>query len=272
MRRLGVSDVRVVIADALGDTAARLAEYLRPVGFEVDAVRDGEQALEVFHRTNARALVTDLTLPSIPAETVALALRQEFGAAVRLIAFSDWPPARYSEVALDGVFDEIAAKPVDPAAVFAALSLENARIDSVLRAANIRRVDLMLELHETLVKFFLLDRAEGPRKARALLARTTLLLARAPLDAAQRRAADARLAGIHEAAASPGELARLQHEAGNVAVFEFEMFDARTGRWHRHPRYATSELIIELRGRAIRGSAVSVSSSRLDAAGFLRDD
>lgn len=194
-------NTRIVIADALGDTAASLATYLTPRGFEVETVWDGRQAIDAVRKSNAAALITDLTLPQMTAESVAVALRQEFGGAVRLIGFSDWPPERYADLAVQGLFDELATKPVDEAAIFASLSLDNAILDAALRAACRRRVQLMLDLHESMVRFFAQDRFDGPRKIRGVVARAQQALQRARLDAEHRRKAEERLARI-EALAS----------------------------------------------------------------------
>ena len=113
--------MRILVVDDDVDGADALAALLAQSGHDVKVAYEGTQALGLAAAFAAEAAILDLAMPGMDGFEVARALRHEFGADLRLIAFSgqdDFATRRLVE-ATD--FDEYVRKPASLARISRAL-------------------------------------------------------------------------------------------------------------------------------------------------------
>ncbi|UUX95968.1 response regulator [Aquabacterium sp. J223] len=114
--------LKVLVADDQPDAADSLALVLGLEGHTVRTASDGRLAQAVAAEWRPQVMVLDIGMPGATGEEVARwTRRQPWGAAVRLVAVTGWGrPEDRERLRLAG-FDEHLVKPVDVAALLAAL-------------------------------------------------------------------------------------------------------------------------------------------------------
>ncbi len=106
--------LKILVADDNRDIAETLATVLRLEGHEVEAVLDGEAAMDIYERMGPDVVLLDIGMPRMRGDEVARAIRKrENGTRVRLIAMTGWGQPSDKEMALEAGFDVHLTKPVD---------------------------------------------------------------------------------------------------------------------------------------------------------------
>jgi DNA-binding response OmpR family regulator len=121
-----VSDPLVLVVDDEPMVREVLARYLERDGFRVDAVEDGEQAIEAFSTTRPDLVLLDLMLPRVDGFEVFRRLREHGGIPVIMLTARGEETDRV--VGLELGADDYVAKPFSPREVVA-------RVRAVLRRA-----------------------------------------------------------------------------------------------------------------------------------------
>jgi signal transduction histidine kinase/DNA-binding response OmpR family regulator len=122
------SSLRVLIVDDNQDAANTLAEVLRHHGHSVEAVFDGDQALDAAPRLAPDAVVLDLAMPGKDGYETARQLRDlEVTSATLLIALSGYGQPRDRARSQKAGFDVHIVKPVDIEQLVALLSSVTSR-------------------------------------------------------------------------------------------------------------------------------------------------
>jgi two-component system, chemotaxis family, CheB/CheR fusion protein len=125
--RAGVP-LRVLIVDDNQDAANTLAEVLRHHGHSVDAVFDGDQALDAAARTAPDAVVLDLAMPGKDGyETARLLRGMSATSTALLIALSGYGQPRDRARSQQAGFDVHIIKPVDIEQLVALLASVSSR-------------------------------------------------------------------------------------------------------------------------------------------------
>jgi DNA-binding response OmpR family regulator len=104
--------MRILIADDEADAADSRAALLVLRGHEVFVAYDGCAALAVAAAVPPEAAILDLGLPGMDGFELLERLRSDYGASMRLIAFTGWSDAVTKERALTSGFNICIAKPV----------------------------------------------------------------------------------------------------------------------------------------------------------------
>lgn len=119
---------RILIADDLKDNADSMAMALESMGHDVEAVYDGEQALEVAARWRPEVLFLDLGMPKRDGYEVARQIRaEEWGQTIHLIALTGWGQEEDRRRTQEAGFDHHLVKPVDLRAIETLLDTINLR-------------------------------------------------------------------------------------------------------------------------------------------------
>jgi len=131
---------KVLVVDDNKDAAESLAMVLRLGGYDVCMAFTGEAALATGAREKPDALLLDIGMPGMSGYEVARRIRNEaWGRAAALIAITGWGQHHDKQAAKAAGFDEHLTKPVDPAAVEAALSeLTRARASATAIRSGMR--------------------------------------------------------------------------------------------------------------------------------------
>ena len=79
--------VRVLVVDDNADMRLSLGRLLASSGYDAEAARDGQQAMEVHRRRPVQVLITDIYMPLHDGLETILAFRREFPG-VKIIAMS----------------------------------------------------------------------------------------------------------------------------------------------------------------------------------------
>ena len=104
---------RVLIADDVRDSADTVALLLAEKGYDTRAVYDGNAVVELADQWAPHCAVLDLSLPGMSGFECARHLREKFGAAIRLVAYTGWGAAGDRAKAIDAGFDAVVVKPAD---------------------------------------------------------------------------------------------------------------------------------------------------------------
>jgi PAS domain S-box-containing protein len=113
---------RVLVVDDNRDAADSLGAYLRVLGYASAAVYDGTAALEQGAHFAPDVVLLDIGLPGMDGYETARRIRQEsWGQAVRLCALTGWGQEDARRHSKDAGFDAHFVKPVDAAALMAAV-------------------------------------------------------------------------------------------------------------------------------------------------------
>jgi DNA-binding response OmpR family regulator len=102
----------VLVADDDADIRDLLQQVLESAGFEVVAVGNGREALELARRRSPDALILDLVLPGLTGWEVAARLAREAGNAPPVVILSAAPPHLFSLP--EGTVARFMRKPFDP--------------------------------------------------------------------------------------------------------------------------------------------------------------
>jgi CheY-like chemotaxis protein len=106
---------RVLIAEDDVAIADSMSTMLRMMGHEVQAVADGEQALDTAARWRPDVILLDIGMPRLDGYDTARQIREHsWGKHIALIALTGWGHADDRKKALTAGFDQHFAKPVDP--------------------------------------------------------------------------------------------------------------------------------------------------------------
>lgn len=105
---------RVLVADDNRDSADSIALLLRAYGHTVHVAYDGRSALEMARRARPDIALLDVILPQLDGYELGRQLRQEFGAALRMLAVTGFSSDEDRRKALDAGFDQFVVKPLDP--------------------------------------------------------------------------------------------------------------------------------------------------------------
>ena len=121
------TSLRVVVADDNPDTVLSLRLLLEEDGHTVRGVESGYQALNAVRDFGADVLLLDIGMPGMTGFAVAHTLRERYGSAKPLlIAITGRNSGADRWLARSKGFDHYVAKPYDPNAVLALLSLRSA--------------------------------------------------------------------------------------------------------------------------------------------------
>ena len=104
---------RIVIVEDNADVRELLRLKLRRLGHEVEAVGDGQAAVEMIVDIRPDMALVDIGLPGIDGYQVAAQVREKLGQGVVLIAVSGFGQPEDKRRALDAGFDEHITKPAD---------------------------------------------------------------------------------------------------------------------------------------------------------------
>ena len=123
---------RVLLADDEPDILAPVSYALRRAGYEVDAVDDGEAALEAARTTGYDAVILDVMMPKLSGTEVCRRLRAESSVPIIMLTAKDAEVDRV--VGLEIVADDYVTKP------FSVRELVS-RVGAVLRRRELDRTD-----------------------------------------------------------------------------------------------------------------------------------
>ena len=104
----------ILIAEDNRDLAMSLSILLKLVGFEVETVHDGRDAVTVARTRKPDVLLLDIGLPGMDGYQVAAAFRSDAKLKDTLIiANSGYSPGMFQERSAPAMFDHYLVKPVD---------------------------------------------------------------------------------------------------------------------------------------------------------------
>ncbi len=104
---------RIVIADRDDDSLSCLTNLLDELGYDVLAVHDAAEALNLAQRNWPDAMVLDIGTPQLEGLAVARRLRElAANRPLLLIALTGWGQPQYRDMALEAGFDVHLVKPV----------------------------------------------------------------------------------------------------------------------------------------------------------------
>jgi signal transduction histidine kinase/CheY-like chemotaxis protein len=126
-----LSGVRVLLAEDGVDNQRLIGFHLRRAGAEVTVVADGEQALRAMAAGSYDALVLDMQMPVMDGYTAAARLRNA-GSVVPILALTAHAGIEDREKCVQAGCDDFATKPLNPAALIAAV---RSLVDRPRRAA-----------------------------------------------------------------------------------------------------------------------------------------
>jgi signal transduction histidine kinase/CheY-like chemotaxis protein len=166
----GTPDARILVADDNGDMRAYLTRLLTAQRWEVEAVGDGEAALEVIRRRRPDLLLTDVMMPRLDGFGLLRAVRQDEASRTLPVVMLSARAGREAGVeGLDAGADDYVVKP------FAAAELI-ARIRTTLnlvrtRSAHTRQLSALADTAAVIASGRALDDAfqAATEQARALL-------------------------------------------------------------------------------------------------------
>ena len=106
---------RILVADDDRDLLAALRAALEVEGYEVEAVPNGERAMQAHEKRPADVLITDLFMPERDGFETLMYFRAQ-NPAVRIVVISGWRAQRadHLAVALQAGADAILRKPFTP--------------------------------------------------------------------------------------------------------------------------------------------------------------
>jgi CheY-like chemotaxis protein len=104
---------RIIVADDVRDSADTVALLFAEKGYDARAVYDGKAVLALAEAWQPQCAVLDLSLPGMSGFDCARYLRQKFGTAIRLVAYTGWSAASERDKAIDAGFDAVVVKPAD---------------------------------------------------------------------------------------------------------------------------------------------------------------
>jgi two-component system, cell cycle response regulator CpdR len=103
-------DVRILVAEDNPAVREFIVRSLQTLGYPVEAVSDGQQALDMLARTKFDLLVTDIVMPNIDGITLALkAVRM--APDLRIVMISGYAQERMRAHNMDALAHKIIAKP-----------------------------------------------------------------------------------------------------------------------------------------------------------------
>lgn len=122
------SQAQVLVVDDNEDAAQSLCALLGLAGYSCATAIDGGTALQMQSRLQARVLILDIGLPDMTGYELARRLREQSadGHGLLLIAVTGWGQDADRALALAAGFDHHFTKPVDPAALLAAIEMQPA--------------------------------------------------------------------------------------------------------------------------------------------------
>jgi two-component system, chemotaxis family, CheB/CheR fusion protein len=118
----GHSAPRILIVEDNADAAQTLEMLLGSMGFIVRVASNGRSGLALAEAFQPEAAVLDLGLPEMDGYEVARALRERFGASIRLVALTGYGQREYQERSREAGFDVHLVKPPSLNALLEALT------------------------------------------------------------------------------------------------------------------------------------------------------
>jgi len=115
MSRPRSSVKRILVVDDSAAVRDAVSSYVRRMGHEVYEAPDGRTAVELAASVRPEVALIDLWMPVMDGYQVVHRLRQELGAAPRLVAMTAHATAEARAKCLDAGFDLCVSKPLDPA-------------------------------------------------------------------------------------------------------------------------------------------------------------
>jgi PAS domain S-box-containing protein len=114
---------RIMIADDNEDAAGSLAILLEMLGYEVETVKDGLQAVETSERFRPHVALLDIGMPGLNGHEACRQIRaQSWSGGAQLIALTGWGQDEDRRRSREAGFDHHLVKPVDPAMLEALLA------------------------------------------------------------------------------------------------------------------------------------------------------
>jgi CheY-like chemotaxis protein len=117
---------RILLVDDNHDGARLLGDILASVGHDVAVAHDGPSALAMLARFTPEIAVLDIGLPVMDGYELAAALRDRFGAGLRLIAVTGYGQDHDVQRARVAGFEHHFVKPLAIARLLGALELDQA--------------------------------------------------------------------------------------------------------------------------------------------------
>jgi two-component system, cell cycle response regulator DivK len=105
--------IRVLLAEDHDDNREMLVRRLTRVGYEVRAVVDGQQAVEMALAWRPDVTLMDVSMPVMSGLDATRAIRAEAGASLKVIALTAHAMAESRDQCLAAGCDSFATKPVD---------------------------------------------------------------------------------------------------------------------------------------------------------------
>lgn len=105
---------KIIVADDNHDAADSLADLLNAVGYEAQAVYDGQQALEAGRASHPGMALLDVQMPLLDGCETARQLRESADAPAHIASISGLSPDEEPMRSMGGVFDAHFRKPLDP--------------------------------------------------------------------------------------------------------------------------------------------------------------
>jgi CheY-like chemotaxis protein len=197
-----MSGLRVMVADRDRDVADTLCAFLATAGFTCRVFYDGWEAIQYAADWHPHGALLDLSLPHASGMDVAKRLRKAFGRRIRLIAFTGWTDPALHREALDAGFDEVVLKPSNPTEILQSLNAAGMALVLEAEEVIVRRLGLLLDLAECLVKRRFLGIADDAAALARIIEFVYLDLRNATIDEADRVVLERRLKGLCERAPS----------------------------------------------------------------------
>lgn len=120
--------LRILVVEDNRDGAETLTTLLRTMGHDVHAVLDGGVAVDAAVRFRPELVLLDLGLPNLDGYQVCRRLREQpWGPFVKVVAMTGWGDPEAQRAVLEAGFDRHLVKPVEEAALLAALELARER-------------------------------------------------------------------------------------------------------------------------------------------------
>ena len=113
---------RILVVDDNTDAAELMAELFQRSGHSIAVAHDGPSALEVAATFAPEVAILDIGLPIMDGYELARRLREQLGATVHLVALTGYGQASDRDRAKAAGFDVHLVKPVDAAALRAAIN------------------------------------------------------------------------------------------------------------------------------------------------------
>jgi CheY-like chemotaxis protein len=127
---------RILIVEDNSDFARTLTALLQWSGHEAHAIRDGGAALHAAERLAPDVVISDIELPSMNGNSLAIALRLRYGDDLRLVALAEDDDSGSLKKIEHAGFDTILIKPASLEDILEAIQSRTRASNGMLTASN----------------------------------------------------------------------------------------------------------------------------------------